>query len=126
MFKVITPRSKVRYKKFTYHCTSGLIGSSLIHIQIKSGKICKMTLTYFFNFLSQCQGQRSNIKIDLPRNIYGMKQHSTPNITLLPFTVPEKLSRQRFCPEGHWVKVKGQIQKINTLWSATCHHDATC
>ena len=126
MFKVTTPRSKVKCQKFAYRWTSWLIGSSLIPIRIKSDKIGKMTLTYFFNFQPQCQGQRSNIKIDLPRNIYGIRQHCTWNIKLLPFTVPEKLSRQRFCSEGHWVKVKGRIQKINILWSATCHHDATC
>ncbi len=83
----------------------------------------QMTLTYIFNFWSQLQGLRSNIKTDLPVHTYGIRQCYMLKIKLLLFIVPEILSRQKFCSEGHWVKVKGWIQKRNTLYGqlhATC------
>ncbi len=122
-FKVTTPRSKVKCQEFAYRCTLGLTGGSLIPTQIKSAKICKMTLTYIFNFQPQCHGQRSNIKIDMPRGNYRVRQHCKPNIKLLPFMVQVEQSRQTFCSEGHQVKIKGQIHKVTNLSTTACHDD---
>ena len=85
----------------------------------------RMTLTYIFNFRLYHQGQRSNIKTDLPMHIYGIRQCRTPNIKLLLFIVPDISSGQKNCSEGHWVKVKGEICKITSLCITKCHDDVT-
>ena len=74
-------------------------------------------------FWSQYQDQTSKIKIDLPRCTYGIRQHCLQNIEWLLFMALEKLSRQRFCSEGHQVEVKSQIYKVTSLSTTTCHDD---
>ena len=124
-FKVTTPRSKVKCQEFAYRCTLGLTGSSLIPTQIKSAKICKMTLTYIFNFQPQCHGQRSNIKIDMPRGNYGVRQHCKPNIKLLPYngssrTVQTKILLWRSPGQGQRSNPQSNKPKHNCMpwW---CH-----
>ena len=125
-FKVTMPRSKVKHKKNYISLYLGahreFINTYTNHIQ----RNLQMTLTHILNFQSQLQGQRSNIKTDLPMHTYGIWQCCMPSSKLLLFTVLEISPRQRFCSEGHWVKVKGQICKITSPCITTCHGDVTC
>ena len=85
----------------------------------------RMTLTHFFKLWPWFQGQRSKVKPDLPTHTYGIRQCCIPSKKLLLLTVAEISSGQKFCSEGHWVKVKGQICKITSLCTTTCHDDVT-
>ena len=124
-FKVTPPRSKIKCKKNAYRCAWELIRSSSITSTDQIQQNLQMTLTYTFNFCSQHQGQRSNIKTDPPMHTYGIRQNCMPNIKLLLFIVPEIWARQFFCSEGHWAKVKGQMCKITSLCITACHDDVT-
>ena len=112
----------------SYICISLYLGAHGEFINTHAEQIqqnLQMTFTYIFNFWPKHQGQRPNIKTDLPMHTYGTIQCYMPNINLLLFRISEILSRHNFCSEGHWAKVKGQISKISSLCRTTCHGDVT-
>ena len=85
------------------HCILLYIGTHKEFINTDQvGQNLWMTLTYIFNF-----GHRAKIKGQISKlHTYGIRQCCMSNIKLLLSKVPEILSRQNFCSEGHWGKVK--------------------
>ena len=80
-----------------------------------------MSLVYIFNFEPQFQGQRLNSKSDLPMQAMLHAKYQVAAIH-----ISWDIVEQIFCIEGHWVKVKGQICKITSLFCITrCHDDVT-
>jgi len=83
----------------------------------------QMTLTHFSKLSLRFQGHRSKVRSDLPMHTYVIWQDCMPSIKLVPLTVAEKSSGQKFHSIGHCAKVKGQIHKSPPSGTATPHGD---
>ncbi len=105
-------RSLCQGQRIAYHYSWLLKGS----IKNKPAKICKWIWPTFSTF---GQGQKSNIKFYLPMHKYGISV--APWISSWCCSQILTLFGQRFCSEGHWVKVKPHIWKLISPWRTTCH-----